>query len=172
VGIRARKHPSRTVTYIIDAQVGVIDVAVDDVGDRARRMLAGADAVGEPPEQHRRGLAIEAQRLGAIHAAAGRDLVCELLNGHVRNSHVRRTPPCGAAPGRGRRRGPGTAAAPPLPPDRARSAHYPLGTPPPWRPPPGRGGRIPRQSPECSPARRLVPPAAPARRRRSPPRPA
>ena len=42
-----------------DADVRVVDVAVDDVGDDAIRMLAGADAVSERTQQMRRRVAIQ-----------------------------------------------------------------------------------------------------------------
>ena len=53
-----------------DADVRVVDVAVDDVGDDALRMLARADGVGQATEQVRRRVAIELQRFRRIDAAA------------------------------------------------------------------------------------------------------
>src|SRR3954467_15133581 len=52
-----------------DADVRVVDVAVDDVSDDAVRVLAGADAVGELAEQRRRRLTIELQRLVSADAS-------------------------------------------------------------------------------------------------------
>ena len=56
-----------------DADVGVVDVAVDDVGDDAVGMLAPPDRVGHPSEPQRRGVAVEVQRLVTRQPAAGHD---------------------------------------------------------------------------------------------------
>ena len=54
-----------------DADVGVVDVAVDDVGDDALGMLARAHRVRQPAEHLRRRLAVQRQRLGGVEAPAG-----------------------------------------------------------------------------------------------------
>ena len=54
------------------ADVRVVDVAVDDVGDDAVGMLARADAVGELAEQRQRRVVIQLERLGGAHAARRR----------------------------------------------------------------------------------------------------
>ena len=46
-----------------DADVRVVDVAVDDVGDHAFRVFAGADVIGGAGEPVGRGVAVEEQRL-------------------------------------------------------------------------------------------------------------
>ena len=61
-----------------DADVRVVDVAVDDVGDDAVRVLARADAVGQLAEQRQRRVVIQLQRLVGADAAAGADRVSEL----------------------------------------------------------------------------------------------
>ena len=53
-----------------NADVRVVDVAIDDVGDDPFGMLAGADLVGELPEQGRGRAQIQLERLGSIEPAA------------------------------------------------------------------------------------------------------
>ena len=64
-----------------DADVRVVDVAVDDVGDDAVGMLARADAVGEPAEQRRRRVAIQlrAPRRRVTRAAGTLSAICQLI---------------------------------------------------------------------------------------------
>ncbi len=63
-----------------DADVRVVDVAIDDVGDDPVRVLAGADLVGEPSEQGRRRAQIQLERLGPIEPAAAANLCCECVD--------------------------------------------------------------------------------------------
>ena len=56
------------------AHVRVVHVAVDDVGDRAIRMLAQADVVGKPAQHVRRRVQIQRERFVCAHAAAAADL--------------------------------------------------------------------------------------------------
>src|SRR5688500_17406670 len=72
------------------ADVRVIDVAVDDVGDDAFRMLARPDAVGERAEQVRWSMAIQLQRFGRIDTAAITDLAGYLIDHCSKNSSDRR----------------------------------------------------------------------------------
>ena len=67
-----------------DADVRVVDVAIDDVGDDARRVLSRADAVGELSEKPRRRRAIQLESLVGRDASSGADLVSKLLDAHQR----------------------------------------------------------------------------------------
>ena len=61
---RSDRPVERAEVALRDADVRVVDVAVDDVGDDALGMLARADRVGQPAEQRRRRVPIELERLG------------------------------------------------------------------------------------------------------------
>src|SRR5262249_47352283 len=67
---RSNVAVERTEVALRDANVRVVDVAVDDVSDDALRMLAGADLVCKLAEERRRRAAIELQGLLAGQAAA------------------------------------------------------------------------------------------------------
>ena len=67
---RSDRPVERAEVALRDADVRVVDVAVDDVGDDALGMLAGADAVGEPAEQRRRRVPIQLERFGGADASA------------------------------------------------------------------------------------------------------
>src|SRR5215207_2189698 len=62
-----------------DTDVGVIDVAVDDIGDDPARMLPGTDPVGELTEQRGRRVQVQLGCLAAIDSPSApylrRDLV-------------------------------------------------------------------------------------------------
>ena len=72
VSIR-RSHVSieRTEVAFRDADVRVVDVAIDDVGDDAVRVLARTHGVGQMSEQRCRRLAIERERLVDADARSG-----------------------------------------------------------------------------------------------------
>ena len=70
----------RAEVALRDADVRVVDVAVDDVGDDAVGMLAGTDAIGEPSEQRRRRAAIELERLVRADALPRPDFRCDLID--------------------------------------------------------------------------------------------
>ena len=53
-----------------DADVGVVDVAIDDVGDDLMRMLSCAHSVSHPAKPVRRGFSVEIQRLVWRQSAA------------------------------------------------------------------------------------------------------
>src|SRR6185437_10562751 len=83
-----------------DADVRVVDVPVDDVGDDAAGMLLLADAVGERSEQRQRRVTIQLERLVGAHAPAAANLVSEIRDSrHRRTAAFRRR-----TPGRARRR--------------------------------------------------------------------
>ncbi len=65
-----------------DADVRVVDVSIDDVGDDACRMLAGANVVGHAGQPIGRRLAIEKQRLVRRDAAARLDALLQRLERH------------------------------------------------------------------------------------------
>ena len=71
---RSDRPIERAEVALRDADVRVVDVAVDDVGDDPLGMLAGADAVGQPAEQRRRGVPIQLERLGGVDAPAAANL--------------------------------------------------------------------------------------------------
>ena len=73
-----------------DADVRVVDVAIDDVGDDPVGVLPRADLVGELPEERRRRVEIQLERLGSIEPAAAADLCCKCVD-HV---DVRCEPGC------------------------------------------------------------------------------
>jgi hypothetical protein len=65
-----------------DADIRVVDVAVDDVADDSVRMLARAHGIGKPAKEGGRRVQIEVERLGSIEPAAAPHLVREFLNRH------------------------------------------------------------------------------------------
>ena len=71
------------------ADVGVVDVAVDDVGDDALGMFPRANRIGKPAEQMRRRMTIELQRFGAVHAPAVENLCGQPID-RQKNSNFRR----------------------------------------------------------------------------------
>src|SRR5699024_1621008 len=70
----------RTEVAARHAHVGVVDVAIDDVGDVPLGVLARPDTVGERPEQMRRRMTIKRERFGGINPAALLHLVCDLFD--------------------------------------------------------------------------------------------
>ena len=64
------------------AHVRVVDVAIDDVRHHRLGMLPRADAIGEVPEDVRRRLAIQLERLVGINARAIGDPPGEIGNVH------------------------------------------------------------------------------------------
>ena len=79
---RSDRPIERAEVALRDADVGVVDVAVDDVGDDPFGMLAGADPVGQPAEQRRRRVPIELERLGGIDAPARANLRRDVFDRH------------------------------------------------------------------------------------------
>ena len=67
---RSDRPVERAEVALRDADVRVVDVAVDDVGDDAVGVLAGADGVGQLAEERRRRRAIELERLVGVDAVA------------------------------------------------------------------------------------------------------
>src|SRR5262249_54504653 len=65
-----------------NADVRVIDVAVDDVGDDAVRVLAMTDRVGELAEKRRRCTLVQLECLDRLQTAAATNLLRQLLNAH------------------------------------------------------------------------------------------
>ena len=70
---RSDRPVERAEVALRDADVRVVDVAIDDVGDDRLRVLARADRVGQLPEQRRRRTAIERQRLVGAQRARPRE---------------------------------------------------------------------------------------------------
>ena len=76
-----------------DADVRIVDVAIDDVGDDAVRMLTGTDPVGQEPEHMCRRVPIKIERFGGAHAPP-----CSYLPGKRIDHRSSRRVRC-AAPG-------------------------------------------------------------------------
>ena len=76
---RSDRPVERAEVAARNADVRVVDVAVDDVGDDPVGMLACADAVGETAKQRRRRVQVELERLGAIERARRREPLLERL---------------------------------------------------------------------------------------------
>src|SRR5262249_52402384 len=75
-----------------DADVRVVHVAVDDVGDDVVGMLARADGVGEAAEESGRRGAVQLERLVSAHALTRANAVSDLLNRpHDTSASFRRT---------------------------------------------------------------------------------
>ena len=66
---RSDRPVERAEVAARDADVRVVDVAVDDVGDDAVRVLARAHAVGQLAEQRRRRVEVQLERLGPVEPA-------------------------------------------------------------------------------------------------------
>ena len=67
-----RPAGERAKPAIGDADIGVIDIAVDDVGDRIAGMFFLADAVGLRAQLEQRGVGIKVEKVAAFAHAAGR----------------------------------------------------------------------------------------------------
>ena len=75
VALRRSDRPvERTEVALRHADVRVVDVAIDDVGDDPLGMLAGADVVGELPEQRCRRVTIQLERLAGVETRAAPNL--------------------------------------------------------------------------------------------------
>src|SRR5206468_11987405 len=75
-----------------DADVRVVDVAVDDVRDDVAGILARANGVGEPAKERRRRGAVQLQRLVGADARARANLVSESGDArHDKSAAFRRT---------------------------------------------------------------------------------
>src|SRR5918995_5371864 len=64
-----------------DADVRVVDVAVDDIGDQVVWMLPRAYAIGQLSEQRHRGVSVQGQRFVAADADAASDVGCQIVDG-------------------------------------------------------------------------------------------
>ena len=103
--LRSIRRAGRTRrTAARDADVRVVDVAVDDVGDEAVGMLLAAHGVGQPPELHGRCAAVEVERSSGARQPRRRNdrrdhFLSALISGN--DSAARQTARC--APTRSRR---------------------------------------------------------------------
>src|SRR5688572_25613769 len=75
-----------------DADVRVVDIAIDDVGGDAVGMLARANAVGEAAEKRGGGVPIQLERFGGIDTLARSHFDGDLVNRHTSESPRRRSP--------------------------------------------------------------------------------
>src|SRR6266508_1288779 len=66
-----------------DADVRIVDVAVDDVGDDAIGMAAGAKSVGHPRKQVSRRFSIHKQRVVSRETVALLDFALDLMKRHL-----------------------------------------------------------------------------------------
>src|SRR5262249_54754205 len=88
---RAYLAVERAEVALGHADVGVVDVAVDDVGDDALGMFAGTDSIGESSEQARRRVHVQVERLLTIEPAAGLYLRLEFRDRHALCLLIRKT---------------------------------------------------------------------------------
>src|SRR5262249_40969024 len=93
------------------ADVRVVDVAVDDVGDDFVRMLAAANRAGELAEDSGRRLTIQLERLGSVDTLPCPHFFNHLLDRAI--DHKAGSPP--TARRQARRRSDKTAPVPPSP---------------------------------------------------------
>src|SRR5262249_41660757 len=91
---RAHRTVERAEIALGDADVRVVDVAIDDVGDDPVRMLPGPDGVGQPAERGRRRVEVQTQSFARIEALAREDFVSQRRDGlHRKSAAYRRTRP-------------------------------------------------------------------------------
>src|SRR5258706_2192296 len=104
VALRGSDFPvERAEVTFRNADVGVVDVPVDDVGDDAARMFSLTDVVGELAKHRGRRRAIQLERFGRVDAATRPYFLNKVRNRHGRCEARRRTSPS-RAPSRSYRR--------------------------------------------------------------------